>query len=331
MNRPKMPMNSVAEVFSVFLLLSALVADQPSAPLHPPPHYQVIELPLLPLHITNSDEVVGSVRGRAAMWSRERGLRLLPSVAGLDNSDAYDSNHLRHVVGAASSTDRSRSQAFIFKDGKLILLAGDGAKAVAMNDSDDVAGESRVAGKKLNSPVLWKAGSLIDLGACCGGAATGINSHGQVVGEMYDREGRFKAFLWDQEKGIRPVGASDVTSSAIAINEQGHVLVSEFDKGAFVYLAEGSTIRLSLSPNTPSKVRGMNNMDAVVGAYGSFADVARAFMWDKQHGFQDLNDLIRAKSGWTLESAVSINDRGEIVGRGDYNDEEDKGFLLIPE
>jgi hypothetical protein len=44
-----------------------------------------------------------------------------------------------------------------------------------------------------------------------------------------------------------------------------------------------------------------------------------------------LNLRIASDSGWILESATSINDRGEIVGRGDYKGQDDAGFLLVPE
>jgi hypothetical protein len=43
-----------------------------------------------------------------------------------------------------------------------------------------------------------------------------------------------------------------------------------------------------------------------------------------------LNTLIPRGSGWTLESATGINDRGEIVGRGAPDGHEDGGFLLLP-
>ena len=43
-----------------------------------------------------------------------------------------------------------------------------------------------------------------------------------------------------------------------------------------------------------------------------------------------MNSYVAPDSGWTLESATSINDHGEIAGRGDYKGQDDTGFLLIP-
>jgi hypothetical protein len=73
----------------------------------------------------------------------------------------------------------------------------------------------------------------------------------------------------------------------------------------------------------------MSDCDFVVGGYGSDSDHYRAFLWTPASGFQDLNSLLPRDSGWTLEEAVAINDRAEIVGRGDFK-HDDAGFLLIP-
>jgi len=44
----------------------------------------------------------------------------------------------------------------------------------------------------------------------------------------------------------------------------------------------------------------------------------RAFMWKNGTGI-DLNTLIDSASGWVLLSAKTINDSGQIVGYGTYN------------
>jgi probable HAF family extracellular repeat protein len=53
------------------------------------------------------------------------------------------------------------------------------------------------------------------------------------------------------------------------------------------------------------------------------------FLWTKQKGMQDLNNLIPPKSGWVLEYAASINNRGQITGSGTINGET-HAFLLTP-
>ena len=73
----------------------------------------------------------------------------------------------------------------------------------------------------------------------------------------------------------------------------------------------------------------MNDCGFLVGGYGTDSDHYHAFLWTQAGGFQDLNTLIPSNSGWTLEAALAINERGEIVGRGDFH-RDDTGFLLIP-
>jgi hypothetical protein len=40
--------------------------------------------------------------------------------------------------------------------------------------------------------------------------------------------------------------------------------------------------------------------------------------------------VVPPDSGWKLERAVGINNRGQIVGTGDYQHQENVGFLLEP-
>jgi hypothetical protein len=95
--------------------------------------------------------------------------------------------------------------------------------------------------------------------------------------------------------------------------------------------AGGNLTHLDLFPQYPSQPRAINNCDVIVGSFGPFADSERAFIWGKPRGFRDFNTRIASDSGWTLESANSINDHGEIVGSGDYKSQDDTGFFLIPQ
>src|SRR5262249_18472578 len=157
-----------------------------------------------------------------------------------------------------------------------------------------------------------------------------LNNRGQAVGSMYDRDGRYHAFLWDVTNKLEPLGPQDDFSAAIAINDAGHIIVDGFSRGAFLY-EDGKPTRLQLSPKYNGRPTAINNCDAIVGAAGPYSDAESAFVWDKKHGFRDLNDLVPPKSGWKLEHASSINDKGEIVGWGDHDGDEDAGFLLRPE
>lgn len=54
----------------------------------------------------------------------------------------------------------------------------------------------------------------------------------------------------------------------------------------------------------------------------------RAFLWERGK-MTDLNTLIPRGSGWKLTEAIDINDRGQIVGMGQFRGVE-QAFLITP-
>jgi uncharacterized membrane protein len=314
----------------------AAAQTQPTAKLplrsaEPVKHYRIVELPLRPLHIGKAGDIVGrSPAHRAATWSREQGLQELPLVEGFTQAQASAQNSAGQVVGFAFTPNPFRSQAFLYQQGKLSLLPGARSKALAIDDSGAVAGESQVEGKKPTRPVLWSGGAVTDLGSCCGGTAVDVNSQGVVIGNVYDERGKYRAFLWNKTEGSKLLPSESEYSAAVAINDDGHILVQEFEKGLFLF-AEGAPVRLTSAKARAIDARGLNRADTVVGTFSLHADTDHAFIWNQHNGFHDLNEFIPANAGWNLEVASGINDRGEIIGWGDHGDEEDVGFLLIPE
>jgi uncharacterized membrane protein len=291
--------------------------------------YKVVAVPMQPAAINDLGQVVGTTSNhRAALWAPSSGLRELPLPAGFYHSEAVAINNRGHVVGIAYDRAFGNRQSFIFADNVLILLTGNKARAYHIGESDEVAGESLLPGKTTTAPVLWAHGSIRALGGCCGGSTRSINKNDEAIGDAYDEHGRYYAFLWTETSGLRRIGPPDRYSSAIAINDLDHVVIQAFS-GVYLYSVE-SSIHLALTSKFPSHPQAINDCDVIVGSFGPFADADRAFVWDKSLGFQDLNTLIPSDSGWKLKSATGINDRGEIVGKGEPKGEEDSGFLLIP-
>ena len=234
-------------------------------------------------------------------------------------------------MGVLTDSASSKRQAFFYSSGKILVLPGEQAKAWAINDAGQVSGEAVLPGQQVSAPVLWKGQSVTALGGCCGGIASSLNNRGEAAGQVYDEHGNYSAFHWDQTHGMSPIGSAGPYSSAVTINDQGHIVV-QWEAGHHVFLyRDGKLVPVTSSPKFPSQPRAMNNCDAIVGSYGPFADAERAFVWDSVRGFRDLNDLLPPGSGWKLEAATGINNRGEIVGWGDFKHEEDRGFLLVPE
>ena len=293
-------------------------------------HYKVIALPLLPARINELGQIAGTTTAhRAALWTEQSGLRELPLPAGFENSEGVAVNNSGHLTGVLYDRNFGKHRAFVFANGVLTLLSGGQSRAYDINDSDDVVGESLLPGSKTTAPVSWHKNTMRSLGGCCGGSAKGINKNSDVIGDVYDETGRYQAFLWNSNQGVQAIGPSDRYSSAIAVNDHRHVVVQVFSE-AFLYTT-GTLTRLELSPLYPSQPRAMNSCDSIVGSFGPFADAERAFVWERSRGFIELNSRIASDSGWVLESATSINDQGEIVGRLGYKGQDDTGFLLVPE
>jgi hypothetical protein len=149
-----------------------------------------------------------------------------------------------------------------------------------------------------------------------------------MIGEVYDEQGRYHAFAWDQSRHAPRIIVPDRYSAAIAINDAGDILTQVGREG---YLGQGARLRkLDLSAGGLNTARALNNCDFVVGGYGPDSDCDRGFVWSPAAGFQDLNSLVSPGSEWTIQDALAINDRGAIVGKATRNRDE-AGFLLRPD
>jgi hypothetical protein len=303
-------------------------------------HYSVLELPLRPVAINDRGDVLGTTKDhRAAVWGRRSGLRELPLPADFVRSEGISLNARDHVVAVAFDAGFTRSQAFFVADRVVTLLGGEKARAYQLNDHDVIVGEALLPGRTRSEPVLWMGGAVgrhgsarrlepRPLGACCGGAAKGIDDRGRVIGDAYDEYGHYYAFSWREHGGLERIEHAHTFSSPVAMNRHGHALIETFP-GVSLYSPAGLT-PLALTRRPASHPRALNDCDVVVGGFGAFTDNSRAFAWDRSRGFVDLNERIGA-AGWKLETATGINNRGEIVGHGDPPGRDDVGFLLLPD
>jgi probable HAF family extracellular repeat protein len=91
----------------------------------------------------------------------------------------------------------------------------------------------------------------------------------------------------------------------------------------------GDLLSYARAINNRGQVVGRNNGDGEgLTLYGD--DVRnRAWLWESGR-MTDLNSLIPPGSGWRLESANDINDRGQIVGVGTLGGRQ-RAFLLTPQ
>jgi probable HAF family extracellular repeat protein len=127
------------------------------------------------------------------------------------------------------------------------------------------------------------------------------------------------------------------SSSALGINDAGQVVgfasTSEGVAHAFLYERSATPQMQDLGTlgGNYSSAWDINDAEQVVGGASISSDSYHAFLYERSATpqMQDLNSLIPPHSGWSLEEARAINQRGQIVGLGERNGH-NHAFLLTP-
>ncbi|TAK82650.1 MAG: PEP-CTERM sorting domain-containing protein [Aquabacterium sp.] len=222
-------------------------------------------------------------------------------------------------------------------------LGGEGSGGRAINASGQVAGGAALPADPDTGLVTSHAfvtapggGALTDLGTLGGSSsAQGINDSGQVVGySEIVPGGQSHAFVATIGAGMRDLGTfiegNAGSSFASAINNAGSIVgyaSSLNGTRAFITEAGGQGLTGLVSLGQESFASDINDLGQVVGNYRDDAGTNHAFLW--QGGTMvELTDAVDG-SGWTLEGAQAINDKGQIVGWGVFNGER-RAFLLTP-
>jgi probable HAF family extracellular repeat protein len=256
-------------------------------------------------------------------------------------------NDSGQAVGYFNDTSGPQ-HAFLYSNGNVTdlgSLGGQSAAAFDLNNAGQITGYATLADNSTQHAFLITGGKMQDIGTLGGtnSGGRGVNSSGSVTGssEVAGCTASFcskHAFLYSNGKmtdlGLLPGGAS---SFGIAVNDRNDVVGwgdSNNDGRAVrgIIWSGGNMTALDPLPNRDqSSANGINNGGVVVGASGSAstrgAD-AHAIIYANGK-MQDLNDLIPSDSGWTLQMASDINDKGQIVGTGLLNSQQ-HAFLLTP-
>ena len=240
---------------------------------------------------SHGDVALFSSNGRAAssfILSRDD-VQQLP-----DRVKIVGVNKRRHAV--AAGFDQARFGAFW--DGSAFTRVG--SEARGLNDHDQVVGYRTVTQPEFaNLAFVWHDGVYRDLGTLGGrdSIANAISAKGVVVGtSSIGRFGPQLGFRWEDGE-MRPLECPPGASScaATAIDEKGDLIV------------------------------GVAQMQ---GGGGPFPGdiIPRAVVWIGGV-VSDLNTLIDPASGWVLETANGVNERGQIVGRG-FRDNQFRPYLV---
>jgi len=238
-------------------------------------------------------------RGRAFVWDGTP--HRVGSLPGYPYSEAHGINDAGQAAGWAMTGTRDRwhalvARAFLSDGGHLTdlgTLGGPYSAAYAVSDAGVVVGKADTETFGQTHAFAWQNGAMTDLGTL-GGAnsrADRVNAMGQIAGTSEVSDGPIRhAFLWDMGR-----------------------------------LADLSP----LPGDTDSAAGGLSPTGDVVGtSTDSVTGRTRAVLW---HGAaaRDLNALLPAHSGWTLETATGTNAAGQIVGTGHLNGKP-RAFLLSP-
>jgi probable HAF family extracellular repeat protein len=299
---------------------------------------------------------LGDVVGRATTASgashaflyRNRELFDLGTLPGGTSSYASGINDRGDVVGysginAYGPNFREFEQGFVWQEGAMRSVGAlycpctfnaryGTSRATAVNNGGWVIGDSQTPRWTFRNAFFWLEGTIrevaVDAQQPIDSHAYGINDIREVVG---DANGR--AFVArDGSSRDLDVLPGYVGSSARAINNKGQI-VGLATNGAGVPRAVlwdlGTTRTLDpLGGDVASEANAVNVNGDIVGRSGdaSFAQ-SRAILWRDGTPI-DLGGVL-AESGWTLSTATSINDFGQIVGVGSRGGQM-RAFLLTP-
>ena len=328
------------------LVLAAATA--PASAQSSPPQYSIVELSGVPQRLNDNGQIAGWVfvgaNAHAAVYSGGA-WHDLGVPAGDQLSALYGINSAGAVVGVSFATlpgfpfPDNRWQAIWAPAGAttvqaLSVLAPDSFN-YAINDSGTIVGCLNRYDDVYPDPhraFLYANGSVTDLHHLLSPPATqtpfdftcarDVNNAGDIVGEVELFGSAKRGFVYRSGVVSRLEQGASYLANARAISNLGkvvgegrrigfsadHAVVYDVATGAISSLGLESTGAYNSRPNdvnTLGDVVGM--MFLGVGEHAFLASAGQVY---------DLNDLIPAGSDWVLQEGFSINDQGQIVGRG---------------
>ncbi len=322
-----------------------------------------------PRDLNNSGVGVGTMSSGSAYGDRAlvfangatQKLGTLPTDPGNTflQSFALGINNLGNVVGNSTyGSNGSTTHGFFYSGGVMTdigAISGALSEANAVNDANQVAGRSSIAGGF--APIRWQNGQMINLGSLGGtnGSAFDINASGNTVGFSTNASGSTRAFFWHD---LNTNGQSDpgemislgilsgyLTSVATSVNNLNEVVGNLGTSQRAFYWKDMNSNNLSdpgemtllplMSGMVLTNATGINNAGDIVGLSRSSSSVNYATIWDDGIPY-DLNTLLDLSPGQTVPQftlAQAINDRGEILVTGAVPTglgNKDRVYLLTP-
>jgi len=286
-----------------------------------------------PMAINANGDVIGNIStstySTAVIYSNGS-LTELNSLEGL-GSYASDINDSGQIVGNYMLMDGTY-HAFSYSNGimtDLGALGGLSSFADSINNSGQIVGCINTSGDDY-SAFLLNNGKLTNLGNLGGSRvfAEAINSSGQIAGTSNTQDDSGRAFIYEN-KTMTDLGTFGGYSMALAINDSGQIVGQSATASGIVhaFLYSGGKMNDISELNGISVAYDINNRGQIVGA---LASINHAFLYNDV-AIIDLNTLINSNSGVTLCAGIGINNSGQILVSGYYNNDLSAGvFILTP-
>ena len=317
--------------------------------------------------ISESGQIVGSKVSapeliHAAYWSSSQSAPIdLGTLFGL-NSGREAMNPRREIVGYAFNEDSSVEKPLFWAspNSAPVELPGlpDGlvSEVYDINPRGQIVGQFFSADFSVEQAVFWPNSNTAPVylpqlsDEFPHSLASSINASGKILGDDCDSDFvECHAVSWANSTSTPVALASpggeftytdiDLPSKGIngAGNMVGHAYNADFSAERAVFWASSSSPAVILSTVgefTNAVATGISDNGQIVGnGYNDDFSKMRAFLWPNatSQGI-DLTTFFPAGSSWDLDStfAVTVNNRGEIVGSGLFNDGTVHNFVLIP-
>jgi probable HAF family extracellular repeat protein len=294
--------------------------------------------------LNNRDHVAGYVSGtnpraEAAVYADGK-VKLLGTLGG-DFSYALGINNSGKIVGYSYLPGNSALHAAKFSielpPVDLGTLGGSTSVATAVSKHGIIVGAATLSGDKETHAARFTHHGAVDLGTLGGSmsAANAVNEDGDAVGtSQLSGNITSHAALFPHDDGGLPIdlGTLGNASAANGINAGGFAVGYSGPFGgqvhATVFMSWAAPIDLG---GAQSEARAINRAGDIVG-YATFAGLNHAALWTHAGGawtLADLNTLIDATTGWTIDNAWAINDRGSIEASGHKSDLQEHTLLLL--
>jgi probable HAF family extracellular repeat protein len=225
-------------------------------------------------------------------------------------------------------------QPTLWVNGQLQILDTAGLSSGAasgINDSGQVVGGISDTNSGEAYAALWQNGQLTKLESNM--SAIAINNNGQILltGEYAGQGG---GWIWLNGTMTPVPGINGVSPGVRAMNNNGDVIGGMAISSATTYYSSFiskngvSSLLPTFADDLADDAFAINDSDQIVGDGFNQSPGTHAIIWENGQVY-DLNTLIPANSGWTLDKATAIGNDGTIVGYGTF-DGQTGAFELTP-